>query len=198
MEIQKDKRVLLQDGVGGRVEAWQADEGQGAQALILLDDGKRLWVPASALRAGPEGSYLLPIGRAQLQAAPVVIPVMAERLDVGRKVTETGTVRLRKVVHEREELVEEPVRRETVTVERVPVNRVVDGPVEARQEGDTLILPVLEEVLVVERRLVLKEEVRVVRSRVIEPAAQRVTLRREEIVVERDGDADAGRPSLPH
>lgn len=198
MEIQKNKRVLLQDGVGGQVESWQADEGHGAQALILLDDGKRLWVPASALRSGPDGSYLLPIGQAQLQAAPVVIPVMAERLDVGRKVTETGTVRLRKVVHEREEVVDEPVRRETVTVERVPVNRVVEGPVEARQEGDTLILPVLEEVLVVERRLVLKEEVRVVRSRVTEPASQRVTLRREEIVVERDGDADAGRPSLPH
>ena len=45
-------------------------------------------------------------------------------------------------------------------------------------------LPVLEEVLVVERRLVLKEEVRVVRTRVTEPASQRVTLRREEIVVE--------------
>ncbi len=198
MQIQKDKRVLLQDGVGGRVEAWQADQGNGAQALILLDDGKRLWVPASALSAGPDDSYLLPIGQAQLQAASVVIPVMAERLDVGRRVTETGTVRLRKVVHEREELVEEPVTRETVTVERVPVNRVVDGPVAPRQEGDTLILPVLEEVLVVERRLVLKEEVRVVRTRVTEPTSQRVTLRSEEIVVERDADADAGRPSRPH
>jgi uncharacterized protein (TIGR02271 family) len=198
MQIQKDKRVLLQDGVGGRVEAWQADQGNGAQALILLDDGKRLWVPASALSAGPDDSYLLPIGQAQLQAASVVIPVMAERLDVSRRVTETGTVRLRKVVQEREELVEQPVTRETVTVERVPVNRVVDGPVAPRQEGDTLILPVLEEVLVVERRLVLKEEVRVVRTRVTEPTSQRVTLRTEQIVVERDGDADAGRPSRPH
>lgn len=198
MQIQKDKRVLLQDGVGGRVEAWQADQGNGAQALILLDDGKRLWVPASALSAGPDDSYLLPIGQAQLQAAAVVIPVMAERLDVSRRVTETGTVRLRKVVQEREELVEQPLTRETVSVERVPVNRVVDGPVAPRQEGDTLILPVLEEVLVVERRLVLKEEVRVVRTRVTEPTSQRVTLRTEEIVVERDGDADAGRPSRPH
>jgi uncharacterized protein (TIGR02271 family) len=198
MQIQKDKRVLLQDGVGGRVEAWQADQGNGAQALILLDDGKRLWVPASALSAGPDDSYLLPIGQAQLQAASVVIPVMAERLDVSRRVTETGTVRLRKVVQEREELVEQPVTRETVTVERVPVNRVVDGPVAPRQEGDTLILPVMEEVLVVERRLVLKEEVRVVRTRVTEPTSQRVTLRTEQIVVERDGDADAGRPSRPH
>jgi uncharacterized protein (TIGR02271 family) len=198
METQKDTRVFLDDGVMGRVEAWQPDDGSGAKALVLLDDGKRLWVPVGALAARPEGGYSLPLGHAHLDAAAVVIPVMAERLEVGRQVSETGVVRVRKLVHEREETVDRSVTRETVRVERVPINRVVEGPIEARQEGDTLIIPVLEEVLVVERRLVLKEEVRIVRQRVTEPAqAERVTLRREEIVVERD-DLAGARPSRPH
>ncbi|MDB4930158.1 MAG: hypothetical protein JWM10_2642 [Myxococcaceae bacterium] len=198
MEAQKDARVFLDDGVMGRVEAWQPDDGGGAKALVLLDDGKRMWVPGTALAARPDGGYTLPLGRAHLDAAAVVIPVMAERVDVGRRVVETGVVRVRKVVHEREELVDRSVTRETVRVDRVPMNRAVEGPMEPRQEGDTLVIPVVEEVLVVERRYVLKEEVRVVRQRVTEPAeAQRVTLRREEIVVERDDNTDP-RPSRPH
>ena len=77
--------------------------------------------------------------------------------------------------------------RETVEVDRVAVGRYVDGPEAPRQEGDTLVVPVFEEVLVVEKRLVLKEEIRITRRRVSETAApQRVTLRSEEIVVERD------------
>ena len=198
MEMQRDARVFLDEGVMGRVEAWQPDDGAGAKPLVLLDDGKRLWVPVEALAARPGGGYSLPLGRAQLDAAAVVIPVMAERIDVARRVTETGVVRVRKVVHEREEVVDRAVTRETVSVERVPIGRMVDAPMEPRQEGDTLVIPVLEELLVVERRLVLKEEVRIVRQRVTEPAApQRVTLRREEIVVERDEQADA-RPTRPH
>ena len=86
---------------------------------------------------------------------------------------------------ERTEVVDLPLTREEVSVERVAVNRVVDGPVETRREGDTWIVPVLEEVLVVEKRLMLREEVRITtrRTEVAEP--QTVTLRREEAVVER-------------
>ena len=53
-----------------------------------------------------------------------------------------------------------------------------------RQEGDTLIVPVLEEVLVVEKRLLLKEEVRITRTRTEVHSPQAVTLRSEEAVIE--------------
>ena len=114
-----------------------------------------------------------------------VIPVVEEILDIRRRRVETGKVRLTKVVHEREEEVTTPRVREEVTVERVTLNRMVDAPVAMYQEGDTLIIPVLEEVVVTETRLVLKEEVRITTHRIEEPATQRVTLRREEVVVER-------------
>jgi len=77
------------------------------------------------------------------------------------------------------------------------VDRVVAGPVPVRHEGDTMIVPVLEEVLVVEKRLVLKEELRVTRRRVETREPQTVTLRREDVVVERftaHDDAVTARP----
>ena len=93
--------------------------------------------------------------------------------------------RLTKVVREREEVVAVPRVHEEVTVERVTLNRLVDAPVAVRQEGDTLIIPVLEEVVVMEKRLRVKEELRITTRRIEEHASQPVTLRRAEVVVER-------------
>jgi len=89
-----------------------------------------------------------------------------EVLDIRRRRVETGKVRITKVVREREEEVATPRVREEITIERVPVNCVVDAPVSTRREGDTLIIPVLEEIVVTETRLVLKEEVRITTRRI--------------------------------
>lgn len=114
-----------------------------------------------------------------------VIPVVEEILDIRRHRVETGKVRITKVVHEREEEVTTPRVREEITIERVPLNRMVDAPVSTRQEGDTLIIPVLEEVVVTEKRLMVKEELRITTRRIEEQTSQRVTLRREDVIVER-------------
>ena len=97
---------------------------------------------------------------------------------------ETGRVRIHKVVHEREELVDEPLLHEEVSIERVPIHRFVDEAMPIRYEGDTMIVSLLEEVPVVEKRLMLKEELRITtrRSEVHQPV--RVTLRSEEATVE--------------
>lgn len=124
--------------------------------------------------------------------AAAVVPVIAEELHVGRESVETDRVRVSKLVRERQEVVDQPTVTERVTVERVPVNRVVEQAPAPRQEGDTLVLPVVEEVVVVERRLVLKEEVRITKSRTESRDPQTVTLRSEDVKVERigtDGEA---------
>ena len=123
--------------------------------------------------------------------AAAVVPVIAEELHVGRRSVETGRVRVTKLVREQQEVVDQPTVTEQVTVERVPINRVVEQAPAPRQEGDTLILPVLEEVVVVERRLVLKEEVRITRRSTESHNPQTVTLRSEDVKIERipaDGD----------
>lgn len=188
--------VTLRDGTRGSVEAWHPDEGGEARALVRVE-GTQAWVPASALVPDSDGGFRLPLERSHLAGAvQAVVPVLAEELSVDRRQVETGTVRVSKRVRERQEVVgPQTLAKETVEVERVPVNRYVEGPVAPRQEGDTLVVPVFEEVLVFEKRLVLKEELRITRRRTEETSApQTVTLRTEEVVVERDGAGGAKTP----
>jgi uncharacterized protein (TIGR02271 family) len=110
---------------------------------------------------------------------------LEEQLEVGKRSRETGRVKVHKEVHEQEVLVDEPGYEEQVDIERVPVNRVLQEPASPRQEGDTLVVPVMEEVLVVEKRLILKEELHITRRRKEIRNPQRVVLRKEEAVVER-------------
>ena len=123
----------------------------------------------------------------------VVIPVIAEQLHVDKQLIETGRVRLVKTVHQDEQTINIPLLREEVTIERVALNQYVDQPPATRQEGDTTIYPVLQEVVVTEKRLLLVEEIRVTKRQVESHETQSVMLRREEVNVERI-DAPHERP----
>jgi uncharacterized protein (TIGR02271 family) len=114
-----------------------------------------------------------------------VIPIVEERAAILKRRTLTEGVRVRTVVREEEATVEEPVASEAVDVERVPLGNWVEAPVPVRQEGDTTIITLIEEVVVVEKRLRATEEVRITKRQDIERSAQTITLRREEAVVER-------------
>ena len=121
-----------------------------------------------------------------------VVPVVEETAVVRKERVVTETVRLRKRVREEEEVLDVPVQTEAIEVERVPVGRWLDAPAEVRREGDTTVYPVVEEVLVAEKRLRLVEEVRVTRRQETRRVQERVGLRREEVVVERDAAASRG------
>ncbi len=115
----------------------------------------------------------------------LVIPVIEEEAFLDKRVVETGKVRISKRVSEREELIDEPLFREEVTIERVAVNQYVDQPPQVRHEGDVMIIPVVQEQLVMQKRLVLVEELRVRKQIVETHQPQSVTLRREEIDIKR-------------
>jgi uncharacterized protein (TIGR02271 family) len=108
-----------------------------------------------------------------------------EQLSVDKARTETGRVRVRVVTREHDETVEVPLTREHYEIERVPIGREVEAIPPRRQEGDVTIVPVVEEVIVMRRKLVLKEEVRLRLVRTTEQHRESVTLRRQEAVIER-------------
>jgi uncharacterized protein (TIGR02271 family) len=114
-----------------------------------------------------------------------VIPLLAEEVAVTKEVIETGRVRVARVTHEREQLIDELLSRETAQIERVRIGRQVDTMPAVREEGDTVVIPIVEEVLVVERRLFLREEVRVRRVHSTQRHQESVTLRHHEAVVTR-------------
>jgi uncharacterized protein (TIGR02271 family) len=114
-----------------------------------------------------------------------VIPVFEEELSVAKRVVETARVRVSRVTHNHQQLVDELLQHEKVEVERVPVDRQIEAMPSIRQEGDVTIIPVVEEVLKVERHLVLKEEVHIRRIKQTERYQESVTLRRQEALVSR-------------
>lgn len=144
-----------------------------------------------------EGAAVTDPERPEPRREEQVLPLPREELRVDVRRAATGTVVVRTRVEAQEVVVDDPLARETFEVERVEVNRYVDAPPPVRQEGDTTIVPVLEEVLVVERRLLLREEVRLVRRRTEERRPQRVLLRAQRAEVERL-PAPPPRPAARH
>lgn len=118
-------------------------------------------------------------------AAPLVVPVVEEFLHVEKETVETGRVVIRKHVHVDTRVIDEPLRDEQVNVQRIAVNRYVDEAPAVRYEGDTMIVPVLREEIVVTKRLLLVEELHVRKQVLITHAPQTVELRREEVHYER-------------
>ncbi len=128
------------------------------------------------------------------QGETLVIPVVQEKLLVGVEKVDTGRgVRIHKTVTEHTHNIDEDLLRDAVEVKRVPVDKIVslsEAPV-ARQEGDIFIVPILEEVLVVEKRLRIKEEVHITRTARTEHYTDTVTTRAEHVTVERFDDSPA-------
>jgi uncharacterized protein (TIGR02271 family) len=114
------------------------------------------------------------------------IALVEERLEVGTREIERGRVQIRTKVDTREELVEMALRQDDVLVDRVPIDRPVEtAPVIIREEDGVLIVPIMEERLVVTKQLVLKEELRIRTRTRVEAVRQPVLLRSERAEVTR-------------
>lgn len=187
-------RVIDADGNQASIVSIQQDGGE-AQAWVQLAEGAQVLVPLSLLARQDRDSepvYRLPfsfhLSNENRHSMQMRFPVMEEEVHVAKRVVDTGRgVRVHKTVSEHEHLVDEPLLQDELTVEHVPIGRVVDesNPPRTRYEGDTLIVPVLEEVLVVQKQMRLKEEVRITRHRHAVQLPQPVVLRTEHVRVER-------------
>jgi uncharacterized protein (TIGR02271 family) len=132
------------------------------------------------------------------QIENVSVPVIEEELEVGKRRVEGDRVSVRTVSRERTELIEQPLESMEVEIERVSIGQLVDTAPDVRNDGDTMIIPVVEERLVVEKRLFLREEIHVHRRRTVTQFRQNVTLRSQEVVVERrDAASDHDRTETP-
>jgi len=118
------------------------------------------------------------------------IPLVEERLDVSKRQVETGRLRIQVTVEERQEDVAVDLAQEEIEIERVSVNKAVSHLPSVRLEGTTTIIPVVEEVMVVEKRLMLVEEIHVRRKSTSETRRVPVTLKSEQVRIDRSGDLD--------
>lgn len=175
------------NGQPGTLESLPSDlSAPGAHVSVLLSDGRRLRVPVALLASGEGGAFTLDLSFEEVGGGSTqVMREIEERLDVHVDVVETGRVRATRRVESREETVDVPTWRETVQIEHIEINEYVNEVQPIRQEGGVTIVPVYEEVLVVEKRLLLKEEVRFTLQRQETHDPQTVMLRRSNVEVER-------------
>jgi stress response protein YsnF len=169
--------VVDREGTRGRL----ASDLQGPRCVVALEDGTMVAVDSNELRPRGDGEFEID------GTFSTTIPVVREEVTVDKRVQE-GTVRIRTTVQERTETVEAPIVVERAEIERVPVDRYVDEMPQVRQEGDVTVVPVVEEVI--EKRLKLREEVRIRRTREESSEPREVRLRSTHVDVERGEDAE--------
>ena len=195
-------RVVSLDGHDvGTVES-MTGEGSDSRLVVRLVDGERtMLVPYDVIDTEGSTEDLVVIQGA-------VGDLLDTRMHIGEHATETfalaaeeaiahvhevdrGRVLIDKTVELVPHEAEVDVANDRVDVERVAVNEEVDTPPTTRQEGDTLIVPVVEEVLVVTKRYRIIEEVRVTKYRDVTTERFQEDLRREVVTVtEEDPDGN--------
>jgi uncharacterized protein (TIGR02271 family) len=198
MNTETSPVIYSQEGLHGRLDPpAQILDGSQPLVTVLIENRMKVAVPVDLMERQADGSYRLLADLAAFQndrerqtsssedLPTEVLPVLKEELEVTKRTRETGRVRVHKQVHEQAQWVNEPGYEEQVEISRVPVNRELSEPISTRREGETLIVPVMEEVLVIEKRLILKEELHITKRRKEIRNPQRVVLRREEASVER-------------
>ena len=114
---------------------------------------------------------------------PKILRVVEEELVTGTRLVKSGSVQVNKHTETELRTVDFDLSKDVIDVRHVPVNRVVDARPPIREEGDTIIVPVVEEEVV--KRLVLREEVHLVRSRTSLKAQEEVSLNRDKVEIRR-------------
>jgi uncharacterized protein (TIGR02271 family) len=195
------KIVADPEGVRGLIDSAALQRGDKT-VWVTLENGEQLPIPVSLLVISDSDQYsitrswqdLLASHKAPTAVHPVVeidgtvLPVVEEAVQVDKQWVESGVVRVRKLKSEEEELVQASLMRQEVDIERVPKNELLNAVPDVRYEGETLVIPVVAEELVVEKRLVLKEEIRVSKKQVATPWEQSIPVHKETIIVERTGN----------
>jgi uncharacterized protein (TIGR02271 family) len=133
------------------------------------------------------GAQVKPDEPEEAFAESTVIPVVHEVPVVGKRTVQAGRVRIAKTVSEREVVIDEPLLHHEVQIARTAIGRDVSAEQElqsVRYEGETMIVPVLEEVPVLVKRIILTEEIRITRVKREVRNPQTVKLRVEKVSVE--------------
>lgn len=115
---------------------------------------------------------------------PVNLNVYEEQAKVDKKVVENEKVRIIKKVHNEDEKVNVEVKSEEVKVEKVTLNKYVDTAPPVRYEGNTTIVSVVKEVAVVEKKILLVEEIHITKVVKTTNEERIIPLRKEEVIVE--------------
>jgi uncharacterized protein (TIGR02271 family) len=211
LHIRAGAPVECADGYVGKVGRLETDGSGNLSAMQVETERGQLVVPEGAIRdVRADGTVVLDCARADLRPVAAVseasqstarpaetLSLREERLVAHKTMEQVGEVVVRTEVEEVPGRLEVEALREEVEVEHVPVGQVVSERRDPWEEDGVLIVPVYEEQLVVTKRLVLREQLRVRRVRAAEWQLFEQTLRRERAVVDDGGQTGLVREMHP-
>ncbi len=122
-----------------------------------------------------------PEGSAGQSLTTIVVPVIDEQLTVNKVTIETGKVVIQKTIEEINEVLNIPLLHDEYAIERTPFNTYIDNAPQMRQEDDTIVIPVVKEIMI--KQLVLAEEIRITKRVLQTTGTETVTLRQEKVSV---------------
>lgn len=122
------------------------------------------------------------------------IPVVEERARIEKRVVERKVVRIRSTTKESEQIFREILRCEEVDVRHVPVNREIEAVPHVRDDGEVIVIPIVEERAVLVKQLILVEELHVQRKVVQRNVEVPVRLRSTEVFVESENSPSGEQP----
>ncbi|RYE29224.1 MAG: DUF2382 domain-containing protein [Sphingobacteriaceae bacterium] len=132
-----------------------------------------------------EVENLFPHDPVEEESSAKKIALIEEHLKIDVKQVETGLVQLHKKVVSEVVTQQIPVLSEEILIEHKPVNQYIENLPAVRVEGDTTIISVVKEVLVVEKRLLLVEEIHLTKTRTETTATVTETLRKDVVEINR-------------
>lgn len=195
--------VIDASGEFGTVMSHEALHDAGNDGLsrmvVVRHREQQVLLPGGLFQAVSPTSFRIPVSfsalistRGAASNGSIVIPVLQEEMSIGTRLIDSGRgMRVRKQVVETAHEVERDLLQDRLAVEHVAIDRLLDDTElpQTRQEGDVFIVPVIEEVIVVQTRRRLKEEIRITRTSELVRQRQTVMLRAEQVTVERFDDA---------
>lgn len=121
----------------------------------------------------------------KIKSTDVVIPIVEEKAVISKREIPGDKVTVRTIVNSHEELLKDVVMQQNVIVERVALDEEISEIPQIRQVDGTTIIPVVDEILVVEKRYVLREEIHVRKYEVAVEVEETVTLRSTDVNIEK-------------
>lgn len=125
----------------------------------------------------------------------ISVPLVREDLVAQRSGEQVGTVRLHKAVETEEREFEVAISHDEVIVEHIAPEQLDAN--NARAGANELLIPIMEEQIVVQKRMVVKEYVRVRKRQVVEQRQVREPVRREVLSVQEQPSATSGGQEWP-
>jgi len=185
--------ALIGLGIPEEEARYYEGEFKSGRTLVTVKSDTRCDEARSILqRYGAYDRSTAPAARAGTRTeatnAGQTMKVHEEQMHAHKQPVQTGEVKVRKEVHTEHKTLDVPVEREEVVVERHPASgRPVSGS--ELREGQEIRVPVKEEQVHIEKQPVVKEEVSVGKRTVKDTETVGGTVRKEEVKVEREGDA---------